>query len=185
MIVNVEADLRSGLHQLARAFRKNVAVLSDGVLVQERLGLLLAHVFLPHELFILRDFLNQVCEEMVHDRPRTGSRLGLDGLDVAIFGQAAIGDVVDPHIRTARWNDMRPGNFDDEIGLSDVPHIIVFERPGRRHVGHVALRRTLIDPSRDRRDFLVGQRRIVLELLNTDVALDVPWRHQARLRSSL
>ena len=129
MIVNVEANLRAGLHQLAGAFRKNVAVLADGVLVEERLGLLLPHVFLPHELFILCDVLNQIREEMVHDGPGARSGLCLHRLHIAIFGQAAIGDVIDPHIRTARWNDMRLRNFDDEIGLADMPHIIVFERP--------------------------------------------------------
>ena len=54
MVVNVEAHLRAGLHQFAGALRKDVAVLANGVFVQERLGLLLSNVFLPHELFVLR-----------------------------------------------------------------------------------------------------------------------------------
>ena len=185
VVVNVEAHLRAGLHQLAGAFGKDVAVLADGVLVEERLGLLLPHVVLSDELFVFGDVLNEIRQQVMHDRARAGPRLGLDSLHVAIFGEAAVGDVIDPHVRTARGNDMRLRNLDDEIGLADVPDIVVFELPWRRHVGHVALLRALVDPRRDRRDLLLGQRGVVLEFLNADVALDVPRRHQARDRLCL
>ena len=113
---------------------KDVAVLADGVFVQERLGLLLAHVVLPDELFVVGDVLNQVRQQVVHHRARAGTRLGLDRLDVAIFGEAAVGDVVDPHVRTGCRNDVRLRNLDDQIGLADVPDVVVGERPRRRHV---------------------------------------------------
>jgi hypothetical protein len=45
--------IRAGLHQLAGAFGKNVAVLGDGVLVEKHLGLLLPHIVLADELFVV------------------------------------------------------------------------------------------------------------------------------------
>src|SRR5437899_749474 len=59
------------------------------------------------------------------------------------------------------------------------------DMPAPRHVGHVAFRRALVDPRRDRGDLVFGERRIVLEFLDADVPLDVPWRHRARHRPGL
>jgi hypothetical protein len=80
---------------------------------------------------------------------------------------------------------MRLGNLDDQVGRADVPEVVAVKCFRRRHVGHVPLLRALIDPSRDRRDFLLRQRWIVLELLDPDIALDVPGRHEPRSRLRL
>ncbi len=178
--MNVEAHLRAGLHQLAGAFGKNVAVLADGVLVEKHLGLLLPHVVLANELFVVGDVLDEIRQQMMHDRASAGPRLRLHCLDVPIFRKPAVGDVIDPHVGTARRHDMRLRNLDDEIRLADVPHVVVLKLARRRHVGHVAFLRALVDPCRNRRDLLLGQRRVVLEFLNADVALDMPRRHEAR-----
>ena len=50
---------------------------------------------------------------------------------------------------------------------------------GRRQVGGIAARRAGVGPRGDRRDLGVAQRRVVLELLDAHVALDVPGRHDA------
>ena len=50
----------------------------------------------------------------------------------------------------------------------------------RRQVGGIAARCSGIHPRDDRRDLVVAQRRVVLELLNADVPNGVPWRHLAR-----
>jgi hypothetical protein len=49
-----------------------------------------------------------------------------------------------------------------------------------RHVRGVAGGRALIDPARDDADLRIGERRIVFELVDADVPIDVPRRHLAR-----
>jgi hypothetical protein len=76
-------------------------------------------------------------------------------------------------------------NLDDEIGGADVPLFIVHETPWRRHVGRIASGRASVHPGANCRDFLVRQRRIVLELGDSNISLDVPRRHLAIGRSGL
>ena len=108
MVVQVEADLRARLHQLGRAFRQDVAVLADGVFVEEALAVGAAIVEPARQHFVLVHFLDQICEQMVDDRARARARLGLDRLEVPILGQPRIGDVVDPQVGGVRRDDMRP-----------------------------------------------------------------------------
>ena len=49
----------------------------------------------------------------------------------------------------------------------------------------IALRRSAVDPADDRVDLLVGERHVVLELLDADAAVDVPRRHLARRHALL
>jgi hypothetical protein len=121
----------------------------------------------------------------VHHGSRAWTRFGFDRLHVTIFHEAAVRDVVDPHVGTGGGHHMRLRDFDNQIRLPDVPHIVIGKRAGRRHVGHVALLCALVDPGGNRRDLLLGERRIVLELLKADVALHVPGRHQPRRRLGL
>jgi hypothetical protein len=58
--------------------------------------------------------------------------------------------------------------------------IKILEPPRRRHVGGVAARRSGVDPFRDGGDLLVGQRGVVLELGDADVAIDVPTSSYVR-----
>jgi len=49
----------------------------------------------------------------------------------------------------------------------------------------IAFDGSLIHPGDDRVDLRVGQRHIVLELLDADAAVDVPGRHLARIHARL
>ena len=86
---------------------------------------------------------------------------------------------------------LRPGGgADDQIGLGAeerrvVPALAVRPLLRRRHVLRIALRRACVDPLHDRGDLLVGERSIVLELLDADGLVDVPWRHLARFDAGL
>ncbi len=179
VVVQVEPDLRARLHELGRAVGQEVAVLADGVFVEEALAVGAAIVEPAREHFVLIDFLDQICEQVMHDAARARPRLGFHRLEVAVLGQPRVGDVVDPQVGGVRGHDMRLGNLDDEIRRADVPCLVVWERRRRRQVGRVAARRAGVGPRGDRRDLFVGQRRVVLELLDADVPLDVPRRHDA------
>ena len=87
--------------------------------------------------------------------------------------------------RATRLQLMRLRHRDDDVGFADVPFIDVAELPRCGHVGQVPLQRAGVGPLRDGRDFLVGQRRIALEMLDADVAIDVPGRHLAGLHLRL
>ena len=117
VIVQVEADLRSGLHQLGGAFRQDVAVLADGKLVEEALVVGRAIVETAGQHFVLIDVLNQVGEQVMHDGARAGTGLGFDGLQISIFGESRIGDVIDPQIAAGRGHRVRLRNLHDQIGL--------------------------------------------------------------------
>ena len=108
-----------------------------------------------------------------------------DGRDVSIFGetgghQAERGPLVGRGGRHVHF-----GRGQDEVGLADRPGVHVREIECRRHVGRVALRRPVVDPGREHRDFVETQRRVVLELLDAQIAFDEPGRHgPARVRQT-
>ena len=160
VIVHVEPDLGAGLHEPAGALREDVAVLADGVLVEEPA---LEAAAAADQLLGAGLVLNQVGHRVVHDLLGAGRGLGLDRLEVAIFGEAGVDDVVAPPVGAGRRNGVR-FRLHDEIGLADLPDVVVLELDRRRHVRRVAAERPAVDPARDRRDFLVAQRRIVVEL---------------------
>ena len=110
--------------------------------------------------------------------------LDLERGDVAILGQSGrnAGNLAPPIGRVGLHVDFT--GLDDQIRSADRPRMVVGEHAGRRHVGGVALRRAAVDPFRDLRDFCGAQRRIALKLLNPDVLLDVPRRHDARARTN-
>ena len=64
-------------------------------------------------------------------------------------------------------------------GVPDAPLLERLELDGRRRVGGVPARGPGVDPAADGRDLRVGQRRVLLEPLDADVALDEPRRHLA------
>src|SRR5262249_52296756 len=73
--------------------------------------------------------------------------------------------------------------LDDQVWSADRPFRSVAPLARRRHIGEVATRCTAIGPLRNFGDFLVAQRRIVVELLNPDILFDIPWRHDTRFRA--
>src|SRR5439155_11348563 len=68
---------------------------------------------------------------------------------------------------------------------SEVPALTVRPLPGGGHVLRIALGRTGIYPADDGLDLVVGERSVVLELLNTDAPIDLPRRHLAVADSRL
>ncbi|PYR62650.1 MAG: hypothetical protein DMF91_05895, partial [Acidobacteria bacterium] len=104
------------------------------------------------------------------------------------FGQTRFDNRFVP--RVERDGGHRVGRrFDDEIGLAELRGKIPdrFIRPllRWRHVLGVAFGRARIDPPHQRVDLVVGQRPIVLELLNPDGLVDVPRRHLPRRHARL
>src|SRR5262245_39754898 len=73
---------------------------------------------------------------------------------------------------------------DDEIGLANGPLVAIGELARRREIGRVPVWRAAVHPRRDHGDFMIAQRRIVLETLDADVLLNEPGWHlsQARLQ---
>ena len=108
-------------------------------------------------------------------RDLAGARTNFNGADPPIFLEVRRDGWNRKDIRTGRRN-LHLRQLDDVIGLAQLPAI--GEHRQRRHVLQIALRRTLVHPFRDRRDFCVGQPRIVLE--HADARLGHPGRHLPR-----
>ncbi len=100
---------------------------------------------------------------------------------VTVFGDRQLGRrELSPPVRRVRLDqDLRA--LDDQIGFAGVPGGPIGEHQRLRHVGGIAARRAAIGPLRDLNDLFFAQRRIVLVVLNADVLLDVPRRHDAGL----
>ena len=64
--------------------------------------------------------------------------------------------------------------------LGEVPDVVTGELLGRREVLRVALRCARVDPPHDVVELVVGERAIVLELLDAERPIDVPRRHLPR-----
>ena len=120
---------------------------------------------------------------MMRDPPSCQrSRTNLDGAQPSGFGQSDIRERPPPHILMLRLHRVGFG-FDDEIRRTQILLTFPLIRLGklfrRRHVLQIAERRSGIDPADDRADLVVGQRHVVLELLNADILVDMPRRHLA------
>ena len=108
---------------------------------------------------------------MMHDLSRRGARrLGLNSSDVAIFRQPEISKQIAEDV-WAGGRDLIHWELHNQIRLTNLPRIGRSEHRWRRGVSWITLRRAAIYPLDDRRDLVVGQRRIVEETLNTNVAV--------------
>ena len=164
-VVHVELDLRPRLDEAAGAVGEDVAVLAEGVLVEERV------------VVVVRLGVGVARHRVVDDREPLDGGLGLDRPDPAVLGQARVGVEVTPPVWGLGGDHERLGNLDDPVGLADLPLGDVAELARRRQVLGVAAGRARVHPSRDGLDLLVAQRVIVLEPLHADVLVDVPRRH--------
>ena len=71
------------------------------------------------------------------------------------------------------------GILHDQIRLADLPRRPIRKVDRGRHIRRIAQRGATIDPASNQIDFCIGQRRVVLELLDPDRLVDVPGRHLA------
>ena len=113
--------------------------------------------------------------------PRVIHFLDFDRRDVTILGHAGgRGREHTPPV----WADRLHAHgrcVDDEIGRADLPGVGVGPHARRRHIGRAPLRRAAVGPFRDRGDFGVAERDVVLEVLNAQIFFDEPRRHHAAL----
>ena len=176
-VVNVPVELGTGQQQLAGVRAHHLALLADRPFHERRgqtrrrrdarLGLL--------------EVRNRVMRDLA-----ALQRLGpdLDRAHPARLGDARRRDALVPDVlRHRRHGEVV--RLDDQVRLflaerrREVPALIVGPLLWRRHVLRVALRRAGVDPADDRVDLIVGERSVVLELLDADGPIDLPRRHLA------
>src|SRR5262245_40814785 len=129
--MEIEVDLGSGLHQSPCTFWKHVGVFPESVLIKESalgcdscIGCRI--VIMLHRCHHVMNDLEALC------------RFGLDRLDVSILSETGVYDYIDPAVWRFHWNNNVLGQLNNEIG-SDVPLILIFELPRRRHICRISL----------------------------------------------
>ena len=180
--MEVEADARPGLQQLARVFAEDLADLADRELREVGAG--------PRDidgrLEVVRIlFLQHVSDGVMHNRPAHQGGPHFEGLHPAILGQSGLDDRPVPLILPL--GILRPGGgADHEVRLAELrvfvrqtPDVVLRPLDRRRHVIRVAQRRPRVDPADDRVDLGVAQRNVVGEFADTDRRIDMPRRHDA------
>ena len=165
-VVHVETQPAAFLEQAAGVRRERVAVLADGVLVQVDAAFRGAGRCVR---------LDDIHHHVVHDLPRAGP--DLHGLDVAVFGNLDVGEVVDPPIRSFGVHGVFITHGNHQVGLADVPGILRSEFLRRRRVGGIAARGARIHPFHNRRDVGLVERQIVLVVTDAHRLVEMPRRH--------
>ena len=121
--------------------------------------------------------LDGVDHRVVDGRPARLARLDLDPADVAVLGQAGVGDEVDEQIRAFGRHDHVLLHLDDEVRFAVLPSFAVRPLERRRQIRGIAARGASVDPGGDQGDLLVGEARV--RLVDADRPVDVPGRHLA------
>jgi hypothetical protein len=191
-VVNVPDELRTGQQQLAGVGAHDLALLADRPFHEESGtgGDAAVVVVVRGRRVVDRIVLRQPGERVVDDfATLVGGGTNFDGAHPARFGDAGRRRALVPGVLRVRGQGERR-RLDDEIGwtaeqLGEVPDRGVGPLDRRRHVLRIAHRRATVHPLGDRLDLAIGQRSIVLELLNADVLVDVPRRHLARHHACL
>ena len=101
----------------------------------------------------------------------------LDCLNVAVFAETRIDQNIRPPVRPVGLHHHIFRQADDHIRLADLPCLVIREFARRRHISRTSLRSAAIHPLDDRRDFIVGQRLVIIEMLNSYIPIDEPRRH--------
>ena len=115
-------------------------------------------------------------------RPFDRDRPDFDRPHPARLGDARRRHALVPRVLRHRRHGERM-RLDDQVRFllpeagREIPALILGPRPRRRHVLRIAFRRAVVHPADDGVDLRVGQRPIVLELLDADRLVDVPRRH--------
>ena len=182
--MDVPQDLGSGEHQFSAVRQSELTLLSHRPFHEESRTDLSgvctgcgADAWLTRSRLVLyqsRDGVMRYATAL--DRPRPD----LDGANPARLGQSCLDSRLVPRIlRDSRHGERRRSH--DEIGwpkpIGESPHVLVGKFLRRRHVPWIAFRCAGIHPSRDQVDLLVGERPVVLEMLDPDRPINVPWRH--------
>src|SRR5229473_4614787 len=110
------------------------------------------------------------------NHPMTFDGFHFEGLDVAILRQPCIDRNIPPCIRSSGRHYDVAWHPHDQVWLADAPPVVVLELARRRHIGGIPLGRTIVHPLRDGGDLRVGEGHTVLELLDTNIPVDMPWR---------
>src|SRR5262245_28385801 len=183
MDVKLEIDFRARFYQAARAFRKYITFLTDGIFIQEDTLFAYGEGAVCRVEFAAIDasitWLDDGRSDVVNRRESLG-RNDLDALQVTILRQMRIDEDVRPLIGRLSFDNVVLRQRHDDIRLTDLPGFDRGKLEGRRHFRRVSLRRAVVDPLRDFRDFFVRQRNVIAETLNPDVLVDEPRRHLPR-----
>ena len=167
VVVDLEADLPVGLQQLPGPLLIFLTHLAERPLGQQSANALLLH---------------RGRQEVVRDP--TPQRIGgqyLHRTDPAVGLQPRLGSRSPPLVVSVGGDVERVG-LDHEIGRPELrEHQEVLARgplDRRRQVGRITLRGACVYPLHDGRDLLFGQRPVILEVLDADMRVHVPGRHE-------
>ena len=153
-----------------RAFRIDFPGLADAVTRQRHRALLAFGN--QHRVAVMHDFLAQRIRRLEFRRAQPALLFQPAEFDprfpplILAVGDHVIGTRAHDKVRGAkllRKLPVRPGRK--------------FQR--RRQIRRIAFRRTGVDPGRNQLDLFVAQGSVVLELLDADVRIDMPGRHDA------
>ena len=101
----------------------------------------------------------------------------LNGFHVAVFSQTSWSRCyITPPVR-CRALDEHLFCGDNEVRFAQLPADVIRELKWLGQVCRVAFRSSVTGPRRDCRDLSVAERRVVFEVLNTNVLLNIPGRH--------
>src|SRR5437588_7958371 len=117
---------------------------------------------------------------MMHDFAAVRRRrLDLHGANPARLRERHFSQRLPPDILSVSGHGVRP-RIDHQIGLpkllGELPAILVWPLLGYRQVLRISKRRAFIHPAPDGGDLFVTQRYVVLEFLNADRLVQMPWR---------
>ena len=170
VIVHVPGNPVSALfEQPPRVLRESIAVFPDRVFDQQR----------PAVPFRRAGVVN-INHAVMDDLPVAWPHL--HGLYPAVFGQCDLGKLVNPPVRPFRVHlkivrrglHLRCSHHPEHLAI--LRHIGGINRR-RRHLGRIALQRTLVHPLHDYRNLLIAERNIVGEFADANRLVDVPRRH--------
>ena len=137
----------------------------------------------------IRLVLLQARQDVMHDLAAVRRRRpDLNRAHPARLGERDWGRRLPPYVLPAGRHGVGR-RVDHQARLAELfrqlPLIDVRPLSGSRHVAGISLGRTRVDPLHDGVDLLIGEREIVLEMLDADGPVEVPGRHGARFHALL
>ena len=100
-------------------------------------------------------------------------------LHIAVFSQAGWHETdISPPIRANSWDHYLP-RAEHQIRFSNRPGLALGKLALLRHVCRITFWSSIIGPRLDLREFFITERRVILELVDTNVFLDKERRHSS------